>query len=54
MQIFTSAVLRWSHSPPRLGGEVPKSGQEGQQRLRESLRVRDVLNWVGPIASQPK
>ena len=34
MQIFTSAVLRWSHSPPRLGGEVPKSGQEGQQRLR--------------------
>merc|ERR1712012_715187 len=29
-----SAVLRWSHFPPRLDGEVPKSGQEGQQRLR--------------------
>merc|ERR1712156_455540 len=36
-----SAVLRWSHSPPRLGGEVPKSGQEGQQRLQE----RESRHW---------
>merc|ERR1712156_993619 len=36
-----SAVLRWSHSPPRLGGEVSKSGQEGQQRLRE----RESRHW---------
>merc|ERR1712012_1526546 len=36
-----SAVLRWSQFPPRLGGEVPKSGQEGQQRLRE----RESRHW---------
>ena len=39
MQIFTSAVLRWSHSPPRLGGEVSKSGQEGLQGLQGLPRL---------------
>merc|ERR1712038_1810714 len=29
-----SAVPRWSHFPPRLVGEVPKSGQEGLQGLQ--------------------
>ena len=39
MQIFTSAVPRWSHFPPRLGGEVPKSGQEGLQGLQGLPRL---------------
>ena len=41
MQIITSAVLRWSHSSlPRLGGEVPKSGQEGLQGREGLQRLR--------------
>merc|ERR1712223_925996 len=35
-----SAVLRWSHSPPRPGGEVPKSGQEGLQGREGLQRLR--------------
>merc|ERR1712012_772247 len=36
-----SAVLRWSHSSlPRLGGEVPKSGQEGLQGREGLQRLR--------------
>merc|ERR1712038_1264571 len=34
-----SAVPRWSHFPPRLGGEVPKSGQEGAQGLQGLPRL---------------
>merc|ERR1712223_1596611 len=34
-----SAVPRWSHFPPRLGGEVPKSGQEGLQGLQGLPRL---------------
>ena len=40
MQIFTSAVPKWSHSPTRLGGEGSKSGQEGLQGREGLQRLR--------------
>merc|ERR1712223_769634 len=42
-----SAVLRWSHSPPRPGGEVPKSGQEGQQGLQGLPRLGGEVSKSG-------
>merc|ERR1712223_207276 len=47
-----SAVLRWSHSPPRLGGEVPKSGQEGLQGLQGPPRLGREVSKSGQEGQQ--
>ena len=52
MQIFTSAVPRCSHSPPRLGGEVPKSGQEGLQGLQGLPRLGGEVSKSGQEGQQ--
>merc|ERR1712038_970214 len=47
-----SAVPRWSHFPPRLGGEVPKSGQEGLQRLQGLPRLGGEVSKSGQEGQQ--